>query len=94
MLKKGVELEERDLVKEPLAADELDVLIGNRNHLDFLNPKNELYRTLRMKGKPPSRAETLKLMSKEPNLIRRPIVIRGGQMVLGYDEEALKKLAR
>lgn len=94
MLEKGAEIEERDLAKDPLTADELDALIGKRNYLEFLNPKNELYRKLRMKEKPPSRALALKWMSKEPNLIRRPIVVRGGQMVLGYDEAALAALAR
>ena len=93
MLEKGAELEERDLGKDPLSADELDTLIGKRNYLDFLNPRNELYRKLRMKEKPPSRAEALKWMSKEPNLIRRPVVIRGGEFVLGFDEEKLRKLA-
>jgi arsenate reductase-like glutaredoxin family protein len=33
-------------------------------------------------------------MPQEPNLIRRPMVIRAGQKVLGYDEEGLRKLAR
>ncbi len=93
MLAQGAELEERDLAKDPLTADELDALIGKRNYLDFLNPKNELYRKMRMKEKPPSRAEALKWMSKEPNLIRRPIVLGGGEMVLGFDEEKLHKLA-
>ena len=93
MLEKGAELEERDLGKDPLSADELDTLIGKRNYLDFLNSRNELYRKMRMKEKPPSRAEALKWMSKEPNLIRRPIVIRGGEFVLGFDEEKLRKLA-
>lgn len=94
MRKQGAELEERDLVKDPLSADELDGLIGSRSHLDFLNPKNELYRKFRWKEKPPSRAEALKWMAREPNLIRRPIVVRGGRMVLGFDEKALKELAK
>jgi arsenate reductase-like glutaredoxin family protein len=46
-----------------------------------------------MKEKPPSRADALKMMAAEPNLIRRPVVISGKQIVLGYDEEALKNLA-
>ena len=94
MLAKKVELEERDLAKDPLTADELDALIGKRNHLDFLNARNELYRKLRMKENPPSRAQALKWMSKEPNLIRRPIVVRGGEIALGFDETALAKLLR
>jgi len=36
-----------------------------------------------MKEKPPSRAEALKLMSANPNLIRRPILIDGDRITLG-----------
>ena len=94
MLDIGDELEEHDLGKDRLTAEQLDALIGPRDYLDFLNPRNELYRQRKMKEHPPSRDEALKLMAKEPNLIRRPIVIRGGQMVLGYDEKGLRKLAK
>ncbi len=89
-----MELDEHDLGKNRLTADQLNALIGTRNHLDFLNPRNELYRQRKMKENPPAREDALKLMAQEPNLIRRPIVIRGGQMILGYDEEALRKLAK
>ena len=85
MLENKAELEERDLGKQPLSAGELDALIGNRSHLDFLNTKNELYRARKMKEKPPTREETIRLMAKEPNLIRRPILRRGSQWVLGFD---------
>ena len=87
-----MELELRDLAKERLSVAELDAFIGDRDYKLFLNPRNELYRARKMKEKPPSRAEALKLMAAEPNLIRRPVVIKGGQIVLGYDEDALKKL--
>jgi len=92
LLKKGVELELRDLDKQPLTVEELDKLIGNRDYKLFLNTRNELYREHNMAEKPPSRVEALKLMAANPNLIRRPVVIRGGRIVLGYDEAALKKL--
>ena len=94
MLEKGAEWTEHDLGKDRLTAKQLDALIGSRNYRDFLNPRNELYRQRKMKERPPGREEALKLMEKEPNLIRRPIVIRGEQMVLGFDPEALGKLAK
>jgi arsenate reductase-like glutaredoxin family protein len=94
LLAKGAELDEHNLGKDPLTADELDALIGRRNYLEFLNPRNELYRKMKMKENPPSRALALKWMSKEPNLIRRPIVVRGGEIALGFDETALAKLFR
>jgi arsenate reductase (glutaredoxin) len=92
LLEQGAELELRDLAAERLSAQELDALIGERDYREFLNPRNELYRERNMKELPPSRAEALKLMAAEPNLIRRPVVIVGKQIVLGYEEEALKKL--
>jgi arsenate reductase-like glutaredoxin family protein len=94
LLKLGAELESRDLDKERLTEAELDDLIGGRDYKEFLNTRNELYRSRKMKENPPSRAEAIKLMAKEPNLIRRPVVIRGSQMLLGFDEDAYKKLLK
>ena len=90
----GVELESRDLDKERLSEVELEELIGDHDYKEFLNTRNELYRTRKMKEHPPSRAEAIKLMAKEPNLIRRPVVLRGSQMVLGLDEEAYRKIIK
>jgi len=78
--------------KERLTAAELDALIGDRDYKLFLNTRNEIYRERNMKENPPPRAAALKMMAAEPNLIRRPVVIKGAKIVLGYDEEALKKL--
>jgi len=90
----GVELELRDLDKQRLTEGELEELIGDRDYKEFLNARNELYRARNMKENPPSRSEAIKLMAKEPNLIRRPVVLRGSQMVLGFDEEAYRKLLK
>jgi Spx/MgsR family transcriptional regulator len=92
--KRKAELELRDLGKDRLSVEELDALIGKRDHRMFLNSRNELYRTRKMGQNPPSRAEALKLMAAEPNLIRRPVVLRGSDIVLGYDEEALNRIAK
>jgi Spx/MgsR family transcriptional regulator len=92
--KRKVELESRDLGKDRLSVQELDALIGERDYRKFLNARNELYRARKMGENPPSRAEALELMAGEPNLIRRPVVVRGSEIVLGYDEEGLKKIAK
>jgi arsenate reductase (glutaredoxin) len=92
--KRKVELDLRDLGKDRLSVAELDALIGKRDYRMFLNTRNELYRTRKMGQNPPSREEALQLMAGEPNLIRRPVVLRGADIVLGYDEEALKRIAK
>ncbi len=94
MLEEGVELDSRDMGKDRLSAAELESLIGDRDYKLFLNTRNELYRERNMKEHPPSRAEAIKMMAAEPNLIRRPIVIRGNEIHLGWDEEALKKFIK
>jgi arsenate reductase-like glutaredoxin family protein len=94
LLELGAELESRDLDKERLSEAELDELIGDRDCKEFLNTRNELYRARNMKERPPSRAEAIKLMAKEPNLIRRPILFRGPRIVLGFDEVAYRKLLK
>jgi arsenate reductase-like glutaredoxin family protein len=45
-----------------------------------------------MKDYPPSRSAAIKFMSKNPNLIRRPIIINGTTIILGHDEAAFEKL--
>ena len=39
-----------------------------------------------MKQNSPSRDEAIRLMSENPNLIRRPILVKGGKIALGFDE--------
>jgi arsenate reductase len=92
MEKRGFQLYFRDLAKERLSAAELEKLIGKRDYTDFLNPRNELYRDKDMKENPPSRKEAIRLMAKEPNLIRRPVIVAGGRVVVGFDEEGIAKL--
>ena len=83
----------RDLDNDRLSEPELDLLIGARDYKGFLNARNELFRTRNMAEHPPTRAEALKLMAKEPNLIRRPLLISGSQIIVGFDEAAYRKLA-
>ena len=84
-------LEEVDL-NRGLSVAELDKLIGARDYRLFLNSRNELYRERGMKESPPPRAEALKLMSENPNLIKRPILVKGREIILGFDEKAFADL--
>ncbi|HXJ45782.1 MAG TPA: ArsC/Spx/MgsR family protein, partial [Candidatus Dormibacteraeota bacterium] len=94
MLELGAEIESRDLDKTPLSVAEIESLIGDRDYKLFLNTRNELYREKKMTEKPPSRAEAIVLMSKNPNLIKRPILSRGGRLLLGFDEAAYRRFLK
>lgn len=94
MLEHGAELDARDLNQNPLSEAELESLIGSRDYRQFLNTRNELYRAKNMAEKPPSREEAIRLMASNPNLIRRPLLIHGRQILLGFDEEAYQELLK
>ncbi len=75
-----------------LSVEQLDSLIGKRDYKEFLNSRNEMFRSMGMKENPPARAEALRLMAENPNLIKRPILVKGSRIVLGYDEDGLSGL--
>lgn len=68
-----------------LPVAELDRLIGHRDYRLFLNSRNEMYRDRGMRENPPPRNEALRLMSENPNLIKRPILVKGKDIALGFD---------
>ena len=94
MLELGAEIDSRDLDKQPLSEKELDELIGERDYKAFLNSRNELYRERKMAEKLPTREQAIRLMAKNPNLIKRPVAVRGDKFVLGFDVTAYMKLMR
>jgi arsenate reductase-like glutaredoxin family protein len=62
-------------------------LIGKRDHLPFLNPKNEVYRERGMKQNPPTREQAIRLMAEYPNLIKRPLLVKGSQILFGFSAD-------
>ena len=89
MEKRGYHLNFRDLIKNKLSSTELEKLIGNHDPEDFLNPRSEIYKENDMKEDPPSRREAIRMMARYPELIRRPVVVAGGRVVIGYDEKGM-----
>jgi len=88
----GVKTEEVDL-NQGLSEAAIDALIGTRDYTKFLNFRNELYRERKMKANPPSRSEAIKLMAKHPNLIRRPLLVKGAKIAIGFDEDEFRALS-
>lgn len=86
-----MKFEEIDL-NAGITEQELERLIGKRDYREFLNSRNELYRDRGMKTNPPAREEAIRLMALHPNLIRRPLLVKGGSVVFGFDEAAYAAL--
>ena len=88
----GFDLRLRDIGKDRLRVEEIEKLIGKRDYTTFLNTRNEIYREKKMKENPPSRAEAIRMIAEEPNLIRRPVIIAGGKIILGFDQKSIDDL--
>jgi Spx/MgsR family transcriptional regulator len=88
----GAQLQERDLGKEPLSEAELERLIGSAEVTAFLNTRSSSYRAQGFREQPPTRAQAIRLMAQDPNLIKRPIVVKGRTQVLGFDQGKLRAL--
>ncbi len=92
MQSKKVDFEEREYGKNPFNEKELRNLIGDDPVEPFLNTRTPLYREKNMKQKPPGKDEAIKLMLKDPNLLKRPVIIKGKKKLTGFNEAALKDL--
>ena len=92
MQAKKVDFEEREYGKTPFTENELRELIGNDPLEPFLNTRTPLYRERNMKVKAPSKDEAIKLILKEPNLLKRPVIVKGKKKLTGFNEAQLKEL--
>jgi Spx/MgsR family transcriptional regulator len=90
--RRGYQLNYRDLWEEPLSVGELEKLIGPRDHAEFLNTHSEAYREKNLAENPPTRREAIRMMAKEPRLIRRPVIVAGGRVVVGFDEKGMARI--
>ena len=92
MQAKKVKFEEREYGKAPLTEKELKEIIGEEPIEKFLHTRTPLYREKNMKQKPPSKEEAIKLMLKDANLLRRPVIIKGKKKLTGFNEAEVKEL--
>jgi arsenate reductase-like glutaredoxin family protein len=89
---KKVPLHEREYGKQPLTEAELREIIGSGPIEDFLNTRTPLYREKKMKEKLPTVDEAIKLMLRDPNLLKRPVIIKGKRKLTGFNEAEVKEL--
>ncbi len=83
---------EREYGKDPLSEKELRDIIEDEPIERFLNTRTPLYREKNMKQKPPTKEQAISLMLKDPNLLKRPVIIKGKKKITGFNETELKAL--
>ena len=95
MRNSGVEFEEVDYAKTGLTADTVEDIIAKAGSVAaVLNTRHAIVKEKGWADKPPSPAEFAKAVAKEPNLLRRPILIDGKKVIIGFDKPAYAKLTK
>ena len=83
--------EERDLIAQPLSRDELTELVRLAGGVEYLlSKKSPHYKAHRDEIKTDD--EWLELMAQEPRLIKRPVVVDGTTVYIGFDAEKWDRL--
>ena len=82
-----MDVEERDINKNPPDRAFLERHVDEENFLDFVSKRSPVFKTRPL---PKSKKEAIDLMVEQPNLIRRPVLVRGSRAVFGFDKERYK----
>jgi arsenate reductase-like glutaredoxin family protein len=73
-----------DINTEPPTREFLEKHIDTERFLDFVSTRSPVFKTRPL---PASKQEAIGLMMENPNLIRRPILIKGSKIVFGFDKD-------
>ncbi len=93
MRKLPLELTEVDYARKPLDAATVEAIVARAGGVAaVLNTRHATAKDRGWVEKPPDAATFARAVAAEPNLLRRPILIAGKQVIIGFDRAAYAKL--
>ena len=93
MRKLPLDLTEIDYARKPLDAATVEDIVRRAGGVAaVLNPRHAVAKEKGWVAKPPSPAEFAKAVAKEPNLLRRPIVLAGDKVIVGFNKTEYGRL--
>ena len=84
-----MDVHEIDINKQPPTRQFLEQHIDANRFLDFVSTRSPVWKERPL---PTSKKQAIDLMMQNPNLIRRPILIKGSKVTFGFDKEQYGKL--
>lgn len=96
LVSNSVKFKERHMFKDTPSKKELmQILSLTTEGLDeLLATRGETYKKLDMDMEDLPLSEVIKLVIEEPKLLRRPILTDGKKLIVGFNPDALKKIAK
>lgn len=77
----------RDITRNPPPRDFLEKHVDGARFLDFVSKRSPVFK---QRPLPRSKKEAIDLMVESPNLIRRPILVKSGRAIFGFDKAAFE----
>ena len=84
-----MDVQELDINKQPPTREFLERHIDAGRFMDFVSTRSPVFKERPL---PKSKKEAIDLMMENPNLIRRPILIKGSKVIFGFDKEQYEKM--
>ena len=74
-----------DINKNPPSREFLEKHVDEKRFLDFVSTRSPVWKERPL---PKTKKEAIDLMMEQPNLIKRPILIKGSKVIFGFDRNA------
>ena len=84
-----MDVQEIDINRNPPSREFLEKHVDAARFLEYVSTRSPVFKTRPL---PKSKKEAIELMLQQPNLIRRPVLVRGGTVTFGFDKDAYAKL--
>jgi arsenate reductase (glutaredoxin) len=91
---RGIDFDRVDYHVEPLSEDEIRELVAKtgRPARELFRTREPVYAELGLGEREPDDDESIRLMAEHPELMQRPVVVRGGRAVLARPVERVLEL--
>lgn len=86
-----IEYEFFDLKKEPLTREELKEFVYRVGLETLVNKRGMTWRKLGLKDSKISENDLFEILLEKQTMIKRPVLISGEAILVGYDEDAFEK---
>lgn len=70
----------------------MEAIFGKDEIAPFLNTRHAIYKERNFAAQLPPTDELISLIIAEPNLLRRPVLRKGKQVLIGFDQEKWRQL--
>lgn len=81
-------MEVRDINRQPPPREFLEKHVPGDRFLEFVSRRSPVWKERPL---PASKREAIDLMLEQPNLIKRPILIKGARVIFGFDKDGYRE---